>query len=179
MLLYTPLWVETQSQQPCAFIISSQDFTQHLQVWQHPYGQIHPRNKRVCHQPPPGRFSLLCKAKSILLETTARAHTNTDKNHTGIKFVHTNTAVPCSSAFHQLCLKPQPKEFPFVVAKTMVSPSELLILSSLCHPQRRRCQLMLLFLSTSSSSLGGCSSKTGADLCANTCVPTANLREFS
>ena len=67
-----------------------------------------------------GFHSFANKAKSILLETTAWAHTNIHKNLDllSIYMQILHFCVPLLS--HQLCLKPQSKEFLFAVPEATV-----------------------------------------------------------
>lgn len=152
MLPYTPPPVEIQRQwqRSRGFIISPQDFNQHLQVWQHPYGQTQPRNKPACyHQPPRDRFSFLCKqSESILLETTAQAHTNIYKKMHAFS-TYTQILHFCVLCFPISCAQNlSPKNFylRYQNPRFALSAGEFFTLSSLCHPQWRRCQFMLSLL---------------------------------
>lgn len=83
---------------------------------------------------------------------------------------------------HQLCPKPKPKEFLFVVPKNhglLCLPVSSSSFPLSVIPNEGGVSSHFLSLTTSRSSLGCSSSETGTELYASTRVPIANLRGFN
>lgn len=95
-----------------------------------------------------GFHSFANKAKSILLETTAQAHTNIYKKMHAFS-TYTQILHFCVLCFPISCAQNlSPKNFylRYQNPRFALSAGKFFTLSSLCHPQWRRCQFMLSLL---------------------------------